>query len=354
MDASTPDLPFGTAFTSNEWLDVPEGDQEIGEVPGAVRTWQNGLPPFPVAGDGHYCGTQEDFQQGGTVPDPPIALNVYGGPACCPTPPEPFVFFGCAELESGSWNVYTLIVNGATGVYAPSNGTFTLRYQLLNDPSWPGCNWYSTATMPLGIPEGPARWAIQEPFPGTGDFFVGYYVPTVGFGNNFRLPGWNALVAAVHVPVSAGAPAGYPPFVSLLPGLASVPGPFCPAQGAFMPSDLRVRWPAPAISVTFTPVAHDGPFEANGACRYRGIILWASRIPLVQLVPVFTPATLTFGPGGLITLAGSTPLGSPFSYTATAPAWDLSPVALNLVGGTFPLFGLPASVLLYTQSDLPP
>jgi hypothetical protein len=355
VDEGTPNLPFGTAFTSNAWMDSPEGDQEIGEVPGAARTWQNGLPPFPVAGDGHYCGTQEDFQMGGTVPVPPIALNVYGGASCCPLPPEPFVFFGCQGYPNGAWSQYTLIARDATGIWGPGNGSFTLDF---TGPigSLDRCNWLSRVVF--ASPDAPtfrAQWIAWEHsalLPGSKAewFTAGAQYPFV-----YDLAGWNPLrvfvaplIDGVHADLAS-------PFVVLLPGNTSVSGPFCPGQGSFLPSDLRIRVPAPGlISFGFVPLAQDAPFEIRRACVYQGNWYWRFSSATGILPVALTPLTLTFGAGGLVTLSGSTPLGSPFTYTAVAPSWDLSPLGLVLTGGPALIIGPPPAVTLYTQDDLPP
>lgn len=354
VDDDTPELPFGTAFTSNVWLDVPEGDQDIGEVPGAERVWQDGTPPFPVAGDGHYCGTQEDFQLGGVRPDPPVILNRFGGLACCRTPPEPFVFFSCPCLPQGCWETYTLIASGATGQWVGSNGSFELKYQGTNPP-YRLCTWVSTATFQLAPPDplGPYRWGLIADTESGCAVAAGAFRPGANLNPSYAIPGWDPYRMATPA-VAPLHPAGSAPFVVVLPGVADVIGPFCPGQGRFLPSSLAVRFPSPVLAFGHKPMAQDAPFEVSRPCNYNGLIWWVFSAAAGRVPVAVTSATLVFGAAGLITLSGDTPLGSPFAYTATQPAWDLSPVGLLLEGGAFPLLGMPTSVELFTQGDLPP
>ena len=110
----TPYLPFGTIFDSNEWLDVPEGDIELGEVPGAVRTWVDGSAPYPVLGL-QPCGTADQFASGDALPpSPPVQLNQYGGILCCQIPPDPFLHNACVNCPNGAYSVYWLRSQGQT------------------------------------------------------------------------------------------------------------------------------------------------------------------------------------------------------------------------------------------------
>jgi hypothetical protein len=347
-------MPFGTAFTSNAWLDEPEGDQDIGEVPGAPRVWQDGTAPYPVAGDGHFCGTEEDFQQGGLVPPTPPTLNDFGGLACCPTPPEPYLYFGCHAWPNGVWSEYTLIVTGATGVWAGGNGTFEMRFRH-DFLDYPGCNWVNPTVFGPAFPPGRATWIMAETSGGTFHPLAIYpRHPATDYGFFYSLAGWTPLRLYVAPIVLTGVPTTVPPFVVVVPGIASAPGAFCPAQGGFLPRDLLIRSPAPVLGIGNSLDQQDAPFVQTAACVYTGTLLWLLPRRLFMLGRLQTSATITFGLGGLVTLAGRTPSGIPYSYTASLPAWDSTPAGLVLTASAGLLGGLPLAVTLYQTGDLPP
>ena len=350
----TPSLPFGTAFNSNAWMDTPETDQDIGEVGGAVRTWVPGAPPFPVAGDGHFCGTEQDFQEGGSIANINPPQNIFGGLVCCPTPTPPFVFNGCPDFPGGAWDRFTLIVAGATGPWVPSNGTFNLRFVGPLD-SWPACNWVSDESFNLpGITPLPTFWAIQKDNPPL-SYEVQLYTPTVGYGHHFEIQPWDGLSAVFHAPLVNPPPAARPaPFVSLLPGVASVPGRFCVNQTAFMPTSLEVRVQGAGIGLLTSIVNQTIPLQQQSGCVYRGVCWFVNAI-LRFRVRSGTTCELRFLAANVIEFAGITPRGFPFFYSAELPGpWDLSPVALMLdPPGAFGL-GLPLSITLFAQGDLPP
>lgn len=354
VEDDTPELPFGTIFTSNEWLDVPEGDQDLGEVPAATRVWQDGTPPFPVAGDGHFCGSEEDFQQGGLLPTMAPPVNVYGGLACCPTPPDPFIFFSCEEFPGGVWNVFTLVVFGATGDWINENGTFTLRFNG-SFPCEGDCAWLGTPTFPLNIlPPNEFRWIIESLPPGDVQH-VTLWAPGTAFSHNYPMPGWNGITAQLRIPVQNAPPdPGVAPFVTLLPGFASVPGPFCVGQGQFLPTSLLIRTPAAVVGIGNALSQQDAPFTSSAACVFAGVLLWDLPRRFALFGRLTTSATLTFGATGLVTLSGLTPAGNAFAYSAILPAWDGTPAALMLAPNAPSGWGLPQAITLYTQSHLPP
>jgi len=347
------DLGFGTAFTSNVWLDLPEGDQDLGEVPGAEREWKSGLAPYPTSGD-RPCGTAEQFAEGVPAPPvPPVPLNVFGGPECCPLPPPPFVHYSCRDFQGGSWNEYTVIVSGATGAWAPSNGIYSVTFRGAIS-GYPACNWIGTTTFDLPVfPLTGVTWGIQS-ITSFVDYVVTLYLGLRRWGFLYLIQPWDGLSAVFHAPLEGSSPIpGLSPFISLIPGPASVPGPFCPAQGAFLPSVLLIRTPAPVLGLGNTLAQQDAPFTATGPCRYQGTLWWDLPGRLRGLVRLQTTATITFGPGDLVTLSGRTPSFIVFSYTASLPAWDLSPSGLLLAASAGLLGGLPQAVTLYVQAHLP-
>lgn len=347
-DPGAPFLTYPSPFRSLNWWHVDEGPGDVlGEVLGADRPVANGLPLISPQNE-VPCGTADQWRNGVATFTPQPPATVFGTAACCGLPPEPFLHFTCVNCPEGSWSQYTWIVSGCTGVWVILNGRFTLRYI-------GSCTWDSDP-IPAGTFGGTYRWRANWG-PAIGPFRVSVFPLVIppDYPSYVRAPGPSCLQEAFNFFEETGVPIpGVNYDAVLLPGDAAGIGPFCTLQGQFLPSVLMVRWPAPGIAVNFTPRAQDDPLRSVAPCQYRGIVLWSTRIPLSNLVPVFTQIFLTFGAGGLITLSGRTPLFSPFSYTATAPMWDGSPLALLLVGGAFPLFGMPAMVTLYTQSDLPP
>jgi len=356
VDNDTPVIDMPTPFRSKKWWPEYEGpDLEVlGEVEGAERIHTTGLPNVPTAG-GPPCGTPDQWHNGlATEPAMPVPVNVYGGPACCPLPPEPFLFYGC-QSWTAVWSVYSLLVTGATGTFAALNGEYQMDF-VGAIPGFPECNWTSPVHIPLPPPPPFSTWIMSELTPGI------YPHPTLllnsfptNYGFHYDLTNWNALeLFEAPIVFDFGPVVGPPPFVVILPGLASAVGPFCPAQGQFLPQVLVIHFQQVILSVSFGPITQDSPFTYVGPCTYSGLVLWSTVIPYLRFIPVVTRCTLTFGPGDLITLSGTTPLFSPFTYTANAAMWDGSPIALVLHGGPTFLFGMPATVLLYTQSDLPP
>ncbi len=227
MEEGTPQLPFGTIFQSNEWLDEPEGDVEVGEVPGAPRTWVDGSEPFPVAGTGPPCGTADQFARGALIADAGAPLNVYGDVACCPTPPAPFVHNACIRCPDGAYSDYLLTTRGIgpLPLARPFNGTFRLTYV-------GSCSWRS-AVLP---------WTTNPPHTffyemGMGSVDLGVGLNTDEGGNVFQwyLPdkNWDCLTektvpVALVVPPLTGTIA-----VALNPGITTLPSPnACPALGA--------------------------------------------------------------------------------------------------------------------------
>jgi hypothetical protein len=354
VDEGTPPLPFGSAFTSNVWMDTPETDQSIGEVAGAPRVWADGSPPFPVAGNGHFCGTEEDFQLGGLVENRNPDLNVFGGLACCPPPPSPFVFFSCPDFPRGAWDTWTLFVAGAIGPWAPSNGTFTLRF-VGNLPAWPACNWVSDQSFNLpGITPFPTFWAIQKDIPPL-SFEVQLYTPTVGYGHHFEIQPWDGRSPVFHAPLVNPPPVPRPALaVSLLPGFASVPGQFCIRQGAFMPTNLLVRVAGAGGGILTEIIDQTIPVRQVTGCLYRGVC-WFVNAVLRFRVTLGTTCEIRFIDGGVIEFAGISTRGVPFFYSATPPIpWDGRPIALMLDQPVPFALGLPQSITLFIPSENPP
>lgn len=126
----TPQLPFGTIFTSLAWLDEPEGDSEIGEVPGADRQWTNGDIPSPALPGDHPCGTADDFAQGGLIGNAGILTAGLGTPICCFTPAELANPAFCQALETllpPAYRLSYIPAAPAAGQQGPTAGPVILR-----------------------------------------------------------------------------------------------------------------------------------------------------------------------------------------------------------------------------------
>ena len=353
VDEDTPVLPIGTLFTSNEWLDVPEGDQVLGEVPGAVRTWQNGRAPYPVdqpGADGaiHYCGTQEDFMAGGFLPQTAPPLNVFGGLACCPLPQSPFLHFDCVNCPAGAFDVYTLLsppippTNPLAGLPDAQTETYVSHcvwdftyFELTNNPFPPhNMGKWQFEVRPNGVVAG-----VQL----LGGPFHELYGPVA----------WdcNALVSLPRN--AAGATLGVVTPVVIVPGLASGVGQFCPTQGAFVPTSLGIRVVRAGVAIVSSIVTQIIPITQFRPCQYRGVCWFSNTVRVLQF-QLGRDCVLGFLPGGLIELDLVGPRGEAIFYSATVPVpWDLSPVALMLEPGGPWFLGLPQSVTLFAQGDLP-
>lgn len=348
VDEDTDVLPFGTAFTSNEWMDTPEGDFPVGEVAGAERTWVNGIPPYPVAG-GPPCGAPFLFAFGmPAFPSTPTPTNLYGGIACCPLPASPFVHYDCVNCGGGAMNVYSLISNGANpaGMIAGSDGNFSVDYvgacewqgPLIPLPNWP-------------IPPPVGRWYFVAR--GTG-VAAGLIINGIN-REFFTFTGAWDCNSLLRIPRNAaGIAAGAGPNVVLLPGIASGIGPFCVNQGAFLPSSLEIRITGVGRGIFSSILPQTVPLTAAGECVYRGVI-WYNNSLLRFRFQSGKSCELRFLPGGEIELAGVGPRDERYFYSVTtATPWDLSPIALTIDPGTINTLGLPNAMTLFTQTNPPP
>jgi hypothetical protein len=343
-----PDLPFGTIFTPNVWLDQPEGDQPLGEVPGAPRTWVDGSPPFPVAGTGPPCGTAAQFQGQQSYPWDVPAVNVYGGLACCPTPPAPFVHFDCGFCPNGAWSDYTLVTVGGDpfGPFGPSNGAWDLRYQ-------GGCIWRSTQSFALPL-VGPGlfSWVLE---------------PVSSFGwitqiqNHSALATWLVnpwdCLASRQAPATAilgPIPPGVPTSVWIVPGLPAVEGNTCVILGHALPTTIIIRVPAGGPGVLWSVAAGDYPFTQTTPCTYAGPVWWRGvRLPGLPRIQWRLRSVAGVIPGPQLTYLLVAPDTSTYLYRAVAGDWDgVTPIALIRDPG-FTLLGVPDRLMIFNP-DFPP
>lgn len=82
-------LPFPTAFCSRNWAE-PQPYPLLGEVWLYPRPWANGGFPLTLAGDGHFCGDQNVWEDGVTGDCPPgLPALIDGVPVCCGGPIGP-------------------------------------------------------------------------------------------------------------------------------------------------------------------------------------------------------------------------------------------------------------------------
>lgn len=266
----TPYLPFGTIFDSNEWLDVPEGDIELGEVPGAVRTWVDGSAPYPVLGL-QPCGTADQFASGDALPpSPPVQLNQYGGILCCQIPPDPFLHNACVNCPNGAYSVYWLRSQGANpaGFLAGSDGDFTLSYL-------GACTWRGPLVALPNWPGGPAqgRWALTQR--GT-SIAAGMFIESPpSFNEEYTFTGSWDCRSRITVPINAaGIIYGGGPAVFFQPGFP--PGPFtpCPAAALSFPAffDYVVPplgvGPPRNIDLLWTLIPGTYPLARSGPCTW--------------------------------------------------------------------------------------
>lgn len=343
-----PVLPFSTPFRSLNWWHQDEGpDDVLGEQIDVPRPIANGLPILQVQNE-VPCGTAEQWHDGFETAIFPPGATVYGTNDCCGLPPEPFTHFACVNCEAGAWSQYTAYIRGAdpVGPMHGSNGNWTLTYQ-------GGCTWRGPDFELLAPFAGVGRWLLVVRSTSEGVLAIerpGHLLAPV-----FRwTAGWDCLTT-FSVPLNPPDPFfGSPTLGVLLPGDAAGRGPFCPAQGAFLPSDLLVRCPRGGIGVGGRLAAQDAPLDARGPCQYGGIIRWETgRFPTFA-IPAFRPLSLEFLAGDLAVLLGRTIYGFQFRYQGicTHP-WDLTPIPLLFVDGPTG-GGFPPVLTLYTQDDLPP
>lgn len=345
VDQATPSLPFPTIFTSNEWLDEPEGDQALGEVPGAPRTWVDGTPPFPVAG-GTPCGTANDFAGGAPWPFPGATVNVFGGLACCQLPPRPFVFFTCQFCPDGAFSDYTLSAQGATGPFVNGNGLWRLRYI-------GNCTWESQPWLLLSPPNPDfVTWQIN--IPGAPGFRITLARPATAFGWFYPLTGWDCL--SPRLAPASGPPNTPPPGawlrVQLFAGASSANGLFCTQIGAATHTGYVLFMPVnpaagrnPHVPSGYYPVVNDRP------CSWSGTVPTVARgsvegFPLQVRVTIFADRHIQ----AVFTAAffGS---GPPVSFSSVA-GWDgISPIALVRDPGSVSFLVWPNAIQLTWPGD---
>jgi hypothetical protein len=319
VDDDAAQLPFGTIFTPNIWLDVPEGDQLLGEVPGAARTWTDGSAPYPVAGTGPPCGTAAQFQGGQVFPWDPPAVNVFGGLACCTLPGQDLATF-CPALGVPLAPAYV-------ATFAPADG--------------------GLGTVTLTLPPVLMTQTAPCTFSGPGFVFLngggGHTIPAT-YTLTFRT---RTLVQLIVTPVSLAPPAvwenhgGPDPLESFVVGSIVIPPWVGPSSVQITPSPDSPNAcanlsgstsPVYYLTVPFyVPYVQDLPRVRVGtyALFQSAPCTWQGSVTLVN--GVFgvggsdVPCTLTVGPGGVATVT-ITPqwfpwLFGPLTYTGLA-GWD--------------------------------
>ena len=344
-----PDLPFTTPFRSLNWWHWDEGPGDVlGEQLDVPRPVANGMSLIDLQNE-IPCGTADQWRNGFDTEQPFVPATIYGTNACCGLPDRAFIHYDCRSCPSGSYDRYTLIVEGGTGGYAQYNGTYVLTYR-------GGCTWNTNSILYPGPPPFDAIWQLRSlgSFP-TNAWRVNLLDLVFPPLNEYdSVPVGIDCLQFATVPATGVLPPGQPPFVLLLPGDSFGPGPFCLAQGQFLAAGYRVRVGAVPFGLGNAMSPQDAPLINTRPCVYVGLLTFrTSRIPGPGAITVNTPVVLTFGAGGLVTLTGRTPSFLAYSYTATLPAWDQSPASLLLTTAPFG-GGLPMSVLLYAQDDLPP
>jgi len=344
----TPVLPFGTAFTSNEWIDEPEGDQEIGEVPGAARTWVDGSPPFPVDNAGPPCGTADQFANGAVIADAGAPLNVFGGVACCPLPASPFLQYGCVNAPDGLWDSYTAVPVGGDPLtaWAPFLGDFALSP---DDP----CE-YQTGIIGTA-PATRARWHFNVVnLPGTGIALDLERVsgPVMVWGQAGP-QSWDG-VSSIQVPVGVSLPAGAPTSIWIIPGPPAVAGNTCVILGHALPTNIVMRVGAVPWGVIWRLGPGDYPFAQTGPCTYAARLWWAGlRFPGLPRITWRIASVAGVLPGPQMSVLLQAPDGTQYLYLADPGDWDgVTPITLLRQPG-LTLLGVPDFVLVFNP-DFPP
>lgn len=77
-----PGMPWPIFQVSQDWDSSPWARSGLGEQFGEARVWHKPAPPVPLGLVDHFCGTQDQFQNGSPMgPDLDILAN--GLPRCC-------------------------------------------------------------------------------------------------------------------------------------------------------------------------------------------------------------------------------------------------------------------------------
>ena len=324
-------LPFPTAFYSRNWDDLrPDTDPVLGEQPGASRPWRDGTPQFPVAAGSDACGTAAQFLDGEADPGPPPPVNVYGGPACCPLPAEPFMHFSCRRCPHGASSDYALVVSGA--------GLF--RYLLLNGPHKftysGGCAWTSER-FPSSIPPDPAQFFYYTMLRTGPGWSISLFDNTGFLGTPYIFNSADCLVRLALAPI----PHSLPPIGVIFPtagdailcpgdpfdGAINCPGMAAPAKASYVVEVVDLG----LVRTTLYPGWY--PLRAVSPCVWEGRVS-ASQFSSPRYVEGlgFT-ARLEVQPVGRAVLTLARPLNFRGHGTATytsLPFWDgTSPVALD-------------------------
>ena len=93
-------LPYDSCILASQWDRLPQGQEWIGEVPGAPKPWY-AAKEIPGALGLHVCGTALDFLQGCEYVDAnPIQIVGSGLPVCCGP-----AIFGVAGAAAGAYGV---------------------------------------------------------------------------------------------------------------------------------------------------------------------------------------------------------------------------------------------------------
>lgn len=154
------DLPFESNITNPFWerdqYEFEDGDEPLEEV---IPT---GKPRVkPGTGRGHFCGTEEDFREGGLYlpDDPPVLYGRLGLPACCN---PPVVMQG--GVEDGGWDVVPVVPGNDCFTAAPVEFDQTYIVQV----AAAGGSWL---ILPLGVSSNPVwmtstYWTDPGPAPG--------------------------------------------------------------------------------------------------------------------------------------------------------------------------------------------
>lgn len=182
----TPYLPYPTVFSSRVWDEDHLGWDGVGEVYGAIRTYDKGGSPPLVAQAGQLpCGSPQQWAQGQpNAPTTPVRLDANGNPLCCsgmPTQGNPLVWWK-ADAITG------IASGGAVNLWPDSTGN---GHDLENGDSLNAPTYFKSGHAPPLVKFAPSFnlvvYMTCNPVTWTGDFTLYCVALTPGGGNNL---GW--------------------------------------------------------------------------------------------------------------------------------------------------------------------
>ena len=352
VDEATPFLPVPCVFKPSDWDNVPEGLFPVGEVPGADRTWVNGLPPYPVAGTGPPCGSALDFQGLGTPPEnPPPDLNQFGGLACCPLPEVPYVHFACPLAPLGMWSDYTLTPIGGDplSVWGPALGHQHLHVE---DPCELNGPFFRSGAL-IG------RWnAFNVNSAGHPDLVVSIEAgpgPSL-FWENVTPALWDPLSLTTVTRAIATPLAGSPSSLLIVPGLPpSISANDCVILGHPIMDHVTVRVPAYTGLGVWAANPADYPCNVTGPCQWSGRMWWRGlRFPGLPRLWSFREFFVVWTPGPRLAVLLVGPGLEEFEYLADVGDWDGTTPRVCMLQRGGVVVRVPDRVFVFSPDGPPP